>query len=111
MPPPPIRLGMLARVLDRTGRIALRDGVELRRLVLTVPVSQVPAFDPVQLWRTPVARGPQHAWARWLAALGRSLGLIRPPHWPQVRLVWEGGTVFAELEPDRPANPALNQGD
>ena len=106
----PIRLGTLARVLDQTGRLALRDGAELRSLVLTVPVAEPPAIAPVRLWRTAVAQPPDHWWERWFAALARQTGLIPRPDWPQVRLVWDSGTVFAELEPPSPHSPP-DQGD
>lgn len=99
---PPIRLGTLARVLDRTGRIALRDGVELRSLSLIVPVSEPPVLDPVRLWRIPVARQPKHWWQRWFVVVAGKLGLNHASDWPQVRLVWEGGAVFAELDVDPP---------
>lgn len=45
----PIRLGALARALDQSGRMALRDGTELRSLILTVPVAEPPALDPERL--------------------------------------------------------------
>lgn len=106
----PIRLGTLARVLELTGRRALRDGAELGSLTLTVPVAEPPALDPERLWRIAVVQPPKHWWERWFTALARQAGLIPRPDWPQVRLVWEGGTVFAELEPQStPAPP--DQGD
>lgn len=90
----PIRLGTLARVLDRTGRLALRDGVELRSLALTVPVAEPPVRDPARLWRIAIVRSGPGWWARLLAWLGWP-----PRDHPLVRLVWEDGAVFAELEP------------
>lgn len=91
MAPAPIQLGALARVLHETGRMALRDGVELRSLSLTVSVMEPPVLDPARLWRTAVARSGRHWWERWLE---------RPHSWPQVRLVWEDDAVFAQLEPN-----------
>lgn len=93
----PIRLGTLARVLDRTGRLALRDGVELRSLTLTVPVAERPVRDPARLWRIAVVSSGPGRWARLLAWLGWP-----PPGHPLVRLVWENGAVFAELAPQQP---------
>ena len=94
----PIRLGALARVLDQSGRMALRDGTELRSLILTVPVAEPPALDPERLWRITVVQPPQHWWDRWLIALRRQTGLKPKPDWPRVRLVWEARAVFAQLE-------------
>lgn len=105
MRPAPIRLGALARTLDQTGRMTLRGGAELRRLELTVTVAEAPALDPARLWKIPVAQPPQGWWARLLAHLARLLGLARSPDWPQVRLVWEAGAVFAELAPLQPPEP------
>jgi len=98
----PLRLGSLARTLDRTGRMALRDGAELRRLALTVTVAEPPVLDPARLWRIAVAQPPRGWWARLLARLAVLLRLAPRRDWPQVRLVWEAGAVFAELAPSDP---------
>lgn len=98
-----IRLGTLARVLEQTGQIALRDGVELRTLSLTVPVGEPPVLDPQRLWRIAIAAPRSHWWQRWSDWLTRQLGLGRAPDWPLVRLVWCDGTVFAELERNQTA--------
>lgn len=94
----PIRLGALARALHQSGRMALRDGTELRSLILTVPVAEPPVLNTDRLWRIAVVQPPKHWWDRWLIALRQQTGLKPKPDWPQVRLVWEAGTVFAQLE-------------